>query len=165
MATRTNNGPIPNPGEIKSILKFLKDLLPTRVVKAIDILLHPCCDFSILEATAVCDDTGTYTVTLVLDKKISLNGNGVFQIFVGGVNASFAEATIGDKVGTWVDNTSTLVLTEVDILPFTAGDYKLTLALALPTGYGPYTSSALFSPFVGIQSTTDAEITFPSCGV
>jgi len=164
MATKTNNGPKSNPGEIKQVLNFIKELLPNRVVKAIDILLHPCCDLGI-EATAVCDVEGTYTLTIVLDKKVNLGGGGFYQVFVGGLAVPFAEATVGLKTASWADNTTTLVLTGVDVVPYTAGDYLVTLFLSLPVGYGPYVSTDLLTPAVVTQATTTTNVTFSPCVV
>jgi hypothetical protein len=165
MATKTNNGPRANPGEIKQVLNFIKELLPNRLVKAIDILLHPCCDLGI-RAVAECDDLGTYTVTIALDRQINLNGMGFYQLLVGPLYAEFAEATLGNKTGSWVDNTTTLVLTGVDITPLTIpSDYVVTLLLSLPAGYGPFSNAASVSPGVGIQATTVSQVTFDLCVV
>ena len=154
----------PNAGVIKQIITLTYDLLPARVAKAIDILLHPCCDLGI-EATADCDGVGKYTVTITLDRKINLNGMGVYRLLVGPLYTSFAEATIGDSAGSWVDNTTTLVLTGVDISPLSPDDYKVALILSLPVGQGPIVDDAAASPFVSIQGGTEKQVTFPSCVV
>jgi hypothetical protein len=155
----------PNAGVIKQIITLAYDLLPARVARAIDILLHPCCDLGI-RAVAECDDLGTYTVTIALDRKINLNGMGFYQLLVGPLYAEFAEATLGNRAGSWVDNTTTLVLTGVDITPLTIpDDYKVTLILSLPAGQGPFSTAASASPSVGIQATTVSQVTFDLCVV
>ena len=82
MATITQNGPKANKGEIKGIIRFLKDLLPNKLVSAISTLLHPCCSLS-GTGTASCTDIRSFNVTLNLDQPLpTFPGTSYIYVFV-----------------------------------------------------------------------------------
>ncbi len=86
MAIATNNGPKPNPGEIKQVLNFLKEILPNKYVSAIDLLLHPCCTIiGAVEANCIGDPT-TFALTITTDVPILFPGVTEITIVIDGVS-------------------------------------------------------------------------------
>lgn len=153
----------PNAGVIKQVINFVAGLLPTKLVKAIDILLHPCCD---LEITAKATCTGEYTYDLTIDfsRPVYLNDSGIFYVTVGGYIVRFNEATLGSSIGTWIDGTTTLTLTNVhidafppDILGIPPGTTSVAISLNLPIGHPSSLGAGFgdFTPGVYIQALTE----------
>lgn len=162
MAILTTNGPKPNSGEIKQILKFLKDVVTNKVYKAIKLLLYPCCDILITKTVITCNATnpGNYDVTLTLSKPFPIGG--FLQFFVGGVITTFNEAIPGrffilDK------EYPTLTFTNVNIAPQTPGTHGLLLIAFYPVSADYSQGFGVLTPSVSILSITPADKVFPSC--
>ena len=166
----TANGPKPTQKQLVQVHNFLKSLLPNRLVRAIDILLHPCCDVEIT-AEAVCTGAYTYDLTIKFSKPIYMNDSGIYYVTVGRYIIKFNEATINPSLGNWIDGTTSLTLTGVhidadapSILGLPPGNHVVGVSINLPTGAASFFSFDDFTPGVYIQTLTTNDIPFDSCG-
>ena len=142
MAIATNNGPKPNAGEIRQVLNFLKEILPNRYVKAIAILLHPCCLIT-GTATAECDgNPSTFDVTVITDTAILFPGVTSIIATIDGI------ASVGTLV-----NPTTITFTynaPADILTPTPLDITVQI-----------TDSTSFDGTIGVSQTfTISDVSF-----
>lgn len=79
MATKTNNGPRANPGEIKQVLNFAKELFSNRLLAAFKAILYPCCTVEVTNAEYDC---GTTDLTLTISPAQPAFGTyGFAQVF------------------------------------------------------------------------------------
>jgi hypothetical protein len=117
-----------NPSAIKrSILAFVKHLLSKPLYRAFEILLSPCCNPVVTNATAVCNGDGTFTVTLTLANAISLAGVGNDYLSLFGISPGwYVFASTVDL------NTNTIVFENVTP-PTDNTSFSLRLEMVLPT--------------------------------
>jgi len=106
------------PQRANNILNTIQRVVSIKVYKAISIILKPCCDVSIVGATAVCGTTGTVNLSLTLSPNISLLGVGTAQVVIG--------STIYQGV---YNDINTISLTNV-VIPSGAQSVVATLFLA-----------------------------------
>lgn len=125
------------------ILNYIRHLfLKKSVKKSIELLLHPCCDLTIVDADITCDESNDYTVVVTL-------GSGI--VFPG---ASEANLIVNDTVVSTVDNPSGKTLT-FTAASFASGSVQLTVEYKL------YTNTAQ-TIGVFLKSNTFAS-TAPAC--
>lgn len=74
-----------NKGLILSTLKFITS---KRMYRAIELLVSPCCTPVISVISAICGTGSTVTVTITLDKSMSLLGIGDAEIYFNGAKIS-----------------------------------------------------------------------------
>lgn len=144
MAIVSPNGPVSNKGEIKQILNFLKEVLPWYVVRAIDLLLHPCC---LTPATFefVCLGGGAYDIIVTLDTAITYPSLSV-KFDLSGIMAEDGIISNGGK---------TITFEDVDLTP---GSVNATLTFLYPTS-----GNADISTLIGTFKRVEYTITVPTC--
>lgn len=154
----------PNEGVIQQILKFAAGLLPAKLVRALDIILHPCCDYQLTVKKVTCDGTNTYSIDLELDKPINVHGGGIFYFTIDSYIMAFNEATLGNSLGTWNDTATRIHLTGLHTPMFDdlSGPHTVGINVIMPMTLGTPTSYKDFSPAILIQAIGD-EVTFPVC--
>lgn len=139
-----------NPSAIKrSILAFVKHLLSKPLYRAFEILLSPCCNPVVTNATAVCNGDSTFTVTLTLANAISLAGVGNDYLSLFGISPGwYVFASTVDL------NTNTIVFEKVTP-PTDDTTFYLRLEMVLPTNTTETIGVILYSDIFDLY--------FPSC--
>lgn len=95
------------------IHRFAYNLLPKQYLKAIELILSPCCSITVVSAEAVCNG-GNYDITLTLSEPISLLGRGyAFLVKV-------SDLATGAVVNV-VDGSDTLVFLDVPLPGLASG--------------------------------------------
>lgn len=141
---------------LKTVRKIIKTslqaFLSKSYLRALEILLQPCCDLS-ATAIAECGVDG-YTVTITLDRDLSLMNRGV-GLLVTGDFSDFQNFTDGN----------TIVFTNVQQEPGTKG-FLLTLFLPITDGQlegiPPAEYFSNLSPSVAVF-TVGSGVVFPTC--
>lgn len=135
------------PSSIKiSILGFIKHMLNKTQVKAIDLLLSPCCGITIEDIEFTCTSTAVATATITLSKGVNfpVNGNAVVTVFQSGSTRSYSI--------TYSGGATTVVVPSVTIFGANAF-YTVTFTLPI--------NSDLTE---GVFTKTDTlEVTNPTC--
>ena len=130
---------------INNVLAFVRPFASKTLQRAIEILLKPCCDVSIINAEAVClplEPYGTYEVTLTLSRPLGLLGNGLIFPFING-NVAPIEGLVPYAEGTIIKFTT-------KELPEIVGNLENIFAIALlPSSLGIVTFPEDLTPFVG----------------
>lgn len=130
---------------INNVLAFIRPFASKTLQRAIEILLKPCCDVSIINAEVVClplEPIGTYEVTLTLSKPLGLLGNGLIFPLIGGFAAAdgglipYAEGTI-------------IKFTTKDIPEIVGNSQSISAFAFLPSGLNLVISEEDLTPFVG----------------
>ena len=124
----------------QSILAFSKNIVSKKVLKAIDVILSPCCSLS-GEASVSCNDDNTYEVVVTTNEAIGFLGLGV------------AEGLVGDTQITGIVTEPNTIYFE--IVDTTAGTKDFDVKVFLPTN--TVGNSGVFKSF------TIADVVFPSC--
>lgn len=75
MANRTNT----NFGG--QILSILRHTVSGKILKAIDMIIHPCCDFTIEDIDFTCTATSVATITITLEGGVSFPGTAQATLF------------------------------------------------------------------------------------
>lgn len=148
MAIVTPNGPRANAGEVRQFLNFAKELFSSNTVKAISLLIHPCCPYDPISAEVECEAENVYTVTLrygqSLPSQPSLDGAFLIVRTSGGDTISLsANANLIDNKTIQFSNVVT-----------TPGTFNLINILLFPVSPGPTGITVLG----GIAS-----VEFPAC--
>lgn len=145
---------------INNVLAFIRPFASKTLQRAIEILLKPCCDVSIINAEVVClplEPIGTYEVTLTLSRPLGLLGNGLILPIIGGNIAAYG-GLIPYAEGTIIKFT-TKDLSEI------VGNSEPIFAFALlPSSLNIVNSEEDLTPFVGqILSSTTENVFFEDC--
>lgn len=115
-----------------SIIAFLKNQVSKKILKAISIILSPCCDNSISKITSTCISTNHVTLVIDLSYNVGLLGAGTASVNIGG--------TI--YTGTY-DNAGNVTLTNIAL---TGGSKVFTVTLFLPTNSSADLGTYMITP-------------------
>ena len=144
---------------INNVLAFIRPFASKTLQRAIEILLKPCCDVSIINAEVVClplEPYGTYEVTLTLSKPLGLLGNGLIMPFISGnivVNDGFVPYAEG-----------TIIKFTTKELPEIVGSSENIFAFALlPSSLNLVTFPEDLTPFVGQILPLKEDVFFEDC--
>ena len=130
---------------IETILAFITNLVPKRVKRAIDILLHPCCDIEITDIDFTCEDTDVVDVVITLSGGINFPVDGSVLVNV----------TIGDNIGTYETEYTGGNTISINDAPLGAGEVDVEVVFLFPTNFGE--SQGVY------VKTPSFTITVPSC--
>lgn len=143
MAIKSLNGPKPNAGEVKQIINFLKEMLPNYLVRAIEVMLKPCCDLGVT-AEVVCneDNPGNQDLIFHIANPIIYPGT-ILAIANSTVDGSLGQGVISDngKVITFANQT------------LTPGDATFSLTIFL----------LITEPSTGLGISNSVDLTVPDC--
>ena len=146
-----------------SILGFIKHLVSKTIYRAIEILLKPCCDITILDVEATCSlvTPGNYDITITLDKSVNMLGNGIFFVSINKVLAS----SVGGSMLFQYNDSTKITLTNVNIGSNSGGTFTVDVFLLLPTGNaaGNIQSAQDLTPGAFTIASSDIDFNFPSC--
>jgi len=145
---------------INNVLAFVRPFASKTLQRAIEILLKPCCDVSIINAEVVClplEPYGTYEVTLTLSRPLGLLGNGLIMPFINGNIAANPDGFVPYAEGTIIKFTT-------KELPGIVGNLESIFAFAfLPSSLSIVTFPEDLTPFVGQILPFEGEVFFEDC--
>lgn len=125
---------------INNVLAFMQPFASKTLLRAVEVLLLPCCDL-VGTVEVECENDGDYIVTITTDPTIGFLGKGTATVTVNGYS----------YVGT-ITEPNTIVATNVDP---GAGTYDVGVVVFLPTN----TDSN-----IGVyKSFTIEDVVFPAC--
>lgn len=139
----------------RSIINFSKSQVSNLDLKAIQLVLSPCCTNSITAVTAICDPdhTGNYIVTINLAEPLSLLGQGLVFISTNSI-----VGTLNDQSGSPffpISDGKVITIKNVHFNQSVSGVASVALQILLPiNSEGTASIATLLGPF---------DTTFPTC--
>lgn len=127
---------------ISNILGFVKNLVSKSVLRAIEVILQPCCNIT-AEASVEC--SSDYTVTITTDTGIGFLGKGIAVVLLNDGTDTYSFT--GD-----VTEPNTILLEDIAL---SSGTYDATVYVLLPTNSGETIGA--------YKKFTIDNIVFPSC--
>lgn len=130
----------------QSILSLLRNLVSKTILRAIDIILSPCCTSSIESVEVSCgEETGSYDLIIHLSESVPMLGKGFASIQVGAISINDGPTPYND---------TTIINATVQAGRITPGTYTVNVGLILQTG-----GNRAVATLLEIQ-----DIVFPDCG-
>jgi len=133
----------------KSILNFIKGLVPYYMYDAIRMILSPCC-IEIASANATCEPSGTYSITVTLNEPTNFT-NGLAFILSGGTSSAIVDG-----------QSNTFTFTGVTASP---GSSHITFQVLMPLSYKSMSVSSIPSQGIPLIAYIfpRVPVVFPSC--
>ena len=135
----------------KSILNFIKGLVPYYMYDAIRMILSPCC-IETASAKATCEPGGTYSITVILNEPTNFTNGYAFILSGSGISST----TIVDG------QSNTFTFTGVTA---SSGSSDLTFQVFMPLSYTAISGSSIPPqgiPLIG-YIFPHIPVVFPSC--